>query len=46
MSDALPTEFECGVLGANVFPGGSVVIIGAGPVGIAALLTARLYSPK
>lgn len=46
MSDALPTGFECGVLGANVFPGASVVIIGAGPVGIAALLTARLYSPK
>ncbi|KAJ5856139.1 uncharacterized protein N7529_010083 [Penicillium soppii] len=46
MSDAFPTGFECGVLSGNVVPGGSVVIVGAGPVGIAALLTARLYSPK
>jgi alcohol dehydrogenase len=46
MSDALPTGFECGVLGAKVFLGGSVVIIGAGRVGIVALLTARIYSPK
>lgn len=46
VSDALPTGFECGVLSANVQPGGSVVIVGAGPVGMAALLTARLYSPS
>lgn len=45
MSDALPTGLECGVLSANVQPGRSVVIIGAGPVGMAALLTARLYTP-
>ncbi|CAI7618989.1 unnamed protein product [Penicillium pancosmium] len=45
LSDALPTGLEVGVLSANVQPGGSVVIIGAGPVGIAALLTAKLYSP-
>jgi alcohol dehydrogenase len=32
-------------LSANVQPGGSVVIVGAGPVGMAALLTARLYTP-
>ncbi|RJE25597.1 alcohol dehydrogenase [Aspergillus sclerotialis] len=45
MSDAFPTGLECGVLSANVQPGGSVVIVGAGPVGMATLLTARLYSP-
>lgn len=45
VSDAFPTGLECGVLSANVQPGGSVVIVGAGPVGMAALLTARLYTP-
>ena len=45
MSDAFPTGLECGVLSSNVQPGGSVVIVGAGPVGMATLLTARLYSP-
>lgn len=45
VSDAFPTGLECGVLSANVQPGCSVVIIGAGPVGMATLLTARLYSP-
>lgn len=46
LSDALPTGLECGVLSANVQPGGSVVVVGAGPVGMAALLTARLYTPS
>ncbi|KAL2819511.1 chaperonin 10-like protein [Aspergillus granulosus] len=45
LSDALPTGLECGILSANVQPGGSVVIVGAGPVGMAALLTAKLYTP-
>lgn len=45
ISDAFPTGLECGVLNANVQPGGSVVIVGAGPIGMAALMTARLYSP-
>lgn len=45
VSDAFPTGLECGVLSANVQLGGSVVIVGAGPVGMAALLTARLYTP-
>ncbi|KKK20554.1 zinc-binding oxidoreductase [Aspergillus ochraceoroseus] len=46
LSDALPTGLECGVLSANVQPGASVVIVGAGPVGMAALLAARLYTPS
>ncbi|EEP78739.1 hypothetical protein UREG_03585 [Uncinocarpus reesii 1704] len=45
LSDALPTGFECGTLNGKVQPGCSVVIIGAGAVGLAAMMTARLYSP-
>jgi alcohol dehydrogenase len=45
LSDILPTGFECGVLNGKVAPGSSVVIVGAGPVGLAALLTAQFYSP-
>jgi len=45
LSDILPTGFECGVLNGKVEPGGTVAIVGAGPIGLAALLTARLYSP-
>jgi alcohol dehydrogenase len=45
LSDILPTGFECGVLNGQVQPGDSVAIVGAGPVGLAALLTAQFYSP-
>jgi len=45
LSDILPTGFECGVLNGQVKPGDSVAIVGAGPVGLAALLTAQFYSP-
>ncbi|WP_243050089.1 zinc-dependent alcohol dehydrogenase family protein [Dyella sp. RRB7] len=45
LSDILPTGFECGVLNGRVQPGGLVAIVGAGPVGLAALLTAQFYSP-
>ncbi|MGG7566791.1 zinc-binding dehydrogenase [Rhodovulum sp. DZ06] len=45
LSDILPTGFEIGVLNGQVGPGDSVAIVGAGPVGMAALLTARFYSP-
>jgi alcohol dehydrogenase len=45
LSDILPTGYECGVLNGCVKPGDTVAIIGAGPVGLAALLTAKLYSP-
>lgn len=45
LSDIFPTGFECGVLNGRVQPGDSVVIVGSGPVGLAALLTAQLYSP-
>ncbi|OAN53394.1 zinc-dependent alcohol dehydrogenase family protein [Sphingobium sp. TCM1] len=45
LSDILPTGFECGVLNGKVAPGGSVAIVGAGPIGLATLLTAQFYSP-
>jgi alcohol dehydrogenase len=45
LSDILPTGFECGVLNGKVQPGSTVAIVGAGPIGLAALLTAQLYSP-
>ena len=45
LSDILPTGFECGVLNGKVQPGSTVAIIGAGPIGLAALLTAQFYSP-
>lgn len=45
LSDILPTGFECGVLNGKVQPGSIVAIVGAGPVGLAALLTAQFYTP-
>jgi len=45
LSDILPTGFECGVLNGKVEPGSTVAIVGAGPIGLASLLTAQFYSP-
>src|ERR1700735_37618 len=45
LSDILPTGFECGVLNGQVKPGDTIAIVGAGPVGMAALLTAQFYTP-
>ena len=45
LSDILPTGFECGVLNGKIQPGDSVAIVGAGPIGLAALLTAQFYTP-
>src|SRR5664279_5334440 len=45
LSDILPTGFECGVLNGQVAPGSTVTIVGSGPIGLAALLTAQFYSP-
>jgi alcohol dehydrogenase len=45
LSDILPTGFECGVLNGRVKPGDTVAIVGSGPIGLAALLTAQFYSP-
>jgi alcohol dehydrogenase len=45
LADILPTAYEVGVLNGSVRPGDVVAIVGAGPVGLAAVLTARLYTP-
>jgi len=45
LSDILPTGFECGVLNGQVKPGDTVAIVGSGPIGLAALLTAQFYTP-
>lgn len=45
LSDILPTGFECGVLNGTVKPGDTVAIVGSGPVGMAALLTAQFFTP-
>lgn len=46
LSDILPTGHEVGVKSGDVKPGDTVAIVGAGPVGLAALLTAQFYSPS
>jgi alcohol dehydrogenase len=45
LADILPTSYEVGVLNGRVHPGDTVVVVGAGPIGLAAILTARLFSP-
>lgn len=45
LSDILPTGYECGVLNGKVAPGGSVAIVGAGPIGLATLLSAQFFAP-
>jgi alcohol dehydrogenase len=45
LADILPTSYEVGVLNGMVTPGDVVAIVGAGPIGLAAILTARLYTP-
>ncbi len=45
LSDIMPTGYECGVINGCVKPGDVVAIVGAGPIGLAALLTAKFYTP-
>jgi len=44
-TDILPTSYEVGVLNGAVRPGDTVAVVGTGPIGLAAILTARLFSP-
>lgn len=44
LADILPTSYEAGVPAGQVKPGDSVAIVGAGPIGLAAVLTADLYT--
>jgi alcohol dehydrogenase len=45
LADILPTAFEVGVLAGKVQPGDTIAIVGAGPIGLAAIMTARLLTP-
>ncbi|WP_445527711.1 zinc-dependent alcohol dehydrogenase family protein [Streptomyces cyslabdanicus] len=46
LADIFPTAYEVGVLNGRVRPGDTVVVVGAGPVGLAAIATARLFAPE
>ncbi|HET9382580.1 MAG TPA: zinc-dependent alcohol dehydrogenase family protein [Streptomyces sp.] len=46
LADIFPTAYEVGVLNGRVRPGDTVVVVGAGPIGLAAIATARLYTPE
>jgi alcohol dehydrogenase len=45
LADILPTAYEVGVLNGMVSPGDVVAIVGAGPIGLASILTSTLYTP-
>lgn len=45
LADILPTAYEVGVLNGKVEPGDTVAVVGAGPIGLAAIMTARLRTP-
>jgi alcohol dehydrogenase len=45
LADILPTSYEVGVLNGDVQPGDTVAVVGAGPIGLAAIMTAKLYTP-
>jgi alcohol dehydrogenase len=46
LADILPTAYEVGVLAGQVRPGDTVAIVGVGPIGLAAITAARLFSPS
>ncbi|WP_406481025.1 alcohol dehydrogenase catalytic domain-containing protein [Streptomyces sp. NBC_01615] len=46
LAELLPTAYEVGVRNGHVDSGDTVVVVGAGPVGLAAVITARIYSPR
>jgi alcohol dehydrogenase len=45
LADILPTAYEVGVLAGRVEPGDTVVVVGAGPIGLATIMTAKLHTP-
>ena len=45
LADILPTAYEVGVLAGRVEPGDTVAIVGAGPIGLATVMTAKLFTP-
>src|SRR6185436_5869231 len=45
VADILPTAYEVGVLNGRVGPGDTIAIVGAGPIGLATIMTAKLHTP-
>jgi len=45
LADILPTAYEVGILNGGLGPGDTIAIVGAGPIGLATVLTAKLYTP-
>jgi alcohol dehydrogenase len=45
LADILPTAFEVGVMNGGIQPGDTVAIVGAGPIGLATIMTAKLFTP-
>ncbi|MEW2556715.1 zinc-dependent alcohol dehydrogenase family protein [Streptomyces zhihengii] len=45
LADIFPTAYEVGVLNGRVRPGDTVVVVGAGPIGLATVATAQLFTP-
>jgi alcohol dehydrogenase len=46
LADILPTGYEVGVLNGQIRPGDVVAVVGAGPIGLSAMMGARLFSPS
>jgi alcohol dehydrogenase len=46
LADILPTSYEVGVLNGHITPGDVVAVVGSGPIGLSAIMTARLFSPS
>ena len=46
LADILPTAYEVGVLNGGIQPGDTVAVVGAGPIGLASIMTARLFTPS
>ena len=46
LADILPTAFEVGVLNGGVQPGDTIAVVGAGPIGLATIMTAKLFTPS
>ncbi len=46
VADILPTAYEVGVLNGKIQPGDTVAVVGSGPIGLSAILAAKLFSPS
>ncbi|QGG94110.1 zinc-dependent alcohol dehydrogenase family protein [Actinomarinicola tropica] len=46
LADILPTGYEVGILNGQVQPGDVVAVVGAGPIGLSAIVGAQLFSPS